>query len=52
VGTLTQRVGEEPGRAGVVRFRWDYPPTRVWAVVDEGVPLAVLLLVAVVSAHR
>jgi hypothetical protein len=28
------------------RFRWDYPPTWVWALVYGGVPLAVPLLVA------
>ena len=28
------------------RFRWDYPPTWVWALVYAGVPLAVPLLVA------
>jgi hypothetical protein len=28
------------------RFRWDYPPTWVWAVVYGGVPLAVPFLVA------
>jgi hypothetical protein len=28
------------------RFRWDYPPTWVWALVYGGVPLAVPVLVA------
>jgi hypothetical protein len=28
------------------RFRWDYPPTWVWALVYAGVPLAVPFLVA------
>jgi len=28
------------------RFRWDYPPTLVWALVYGGVPLAVPFLVA------
>jgi hypothetical protein len=28
------------------RFRWDYPPTWVWALVYAGVPVAVPLLVA------
>ena len=28
------------------RFRWDYPPTWVWALVYAGVPLAVPLLVS------
>ncbi|HEY6692656.1 MAG TPA: hypothetical protein VI006_07400 [Solirubrobacteraceae bacterium] len=28
------------------RFKWDYPPTWVWALVYAGVPLAVPLLVA------
>ena len=28
------------------RFRWDYPPTWVWALVYAAVPLAVPLLVA------
>jgi hypothetical protein len=28
------------------RFRWDYPPTWVWALVYAGVPLAIPVLVA------